>query len=234
MRCSASHSSAASSVSGWLKGLAHGVRSPQKTLHQISVLQKKDSYNTPLSRFPWAEHFIGNLTGEVAGEARHGLVFRLEEILSLGSCGRSVGVVDEGVRGFLDHSILEKVIPLVLIEEGDFGHESEGETRGHCGVDTLARGCATLIFDQIYKEDCIGGLCLAKDLCPAIADECLANLRAEQGPRLGREAIIRDWFDVDRLERQLDWVTKLVRFAAAGEGHRKQCQHCEHAGAERV
>jgi hypothetical protein len=26
----------------------------------------------------------------------------------------------------------------------------------------------------------------------------------------------------------------LVRFAAAGEGHRKQCQYCEHAGAERV
>ena len=30
--------------------------------------------------------------------------------------------------------------------------------------------------------------------------KCVANLRAEYSLRLGREAIIGDWLDVDRLE----------------------------------
>ena len=57
-------------------------------------------------------------------------------------------------------------------------------------------------------------------------DEYVTNLRAEQSCRLGSEAIIGDWFDVDRVEGQLCWVTKLVRFTTADEGGRENYEYC--------
>jgi hypothetical protein len=38
----------------------------------------------------------------------------------------------------------------------------------------------------------------------------------------GAKAIIGDWFDVDRVEGQLCWVTQLVRFTTADESGREK------------
>ncbi len=84
--------------------------------------------------------------------------------------------------------------------KSETSRREEAETRGHCCVDTLARGSAAIIFGQIYNEDCIGGFTTGNELCAPIMDEYVTNLRAEYSLRLGSEAIIGDWFDVDRLE----------------------------------
>ena len=156
------------------------------------------------------------------GEARHGLVFHLEEIFCLSSCGSCVRIIHVSARRFIDYALLEVVITLVLIKEGDFGSEYEAKASGRSRVLTLARGSVALIIAQIDKKDSVGGLSAGDKLCASIADECVPNLRAEQSLRLGREAIVRDRFNVDRFEGQFDWVTQLVRITAADEGQGKQ------------
>ncbi len=156
------------------------------------------------------------------GEAWHGLVFHLEEILCLSSRGSCVRIIHVSAGRSIDYALQEVVITLVLIEEGDFGSEIEAKASGRSRVLTLARGSVALIIGQIYKKDSISGFPAGDELCSSIADECVPNLRAEQSLRLGREAIVRDRFNVDRFEGQFDWVTELVRITAADQGQGKQ------------
>ena len=156
------------------------------------------------------------------GEAWHGLVFDLEEILCLSNCGSSVWIIHISAGRFIDYALLEVIITLVLIKEGDFGSEYEAKAIGCSRVLTLASGRVATIFGQIDKKDSISCFPAGDELCASITDECVPNLRAEQSLRLGREAIVRDRLNVDRFEGQFDWVTQLVRITAADEGQGKQ------------